>query len=134
MIERLTYVVETDRDVARVAADVEEKAREKGFRVLGSHDVQAMLAEKGFARGPMRIIEICNARAASRVLAADDMVSVFMPCRVSVFAREGKTVAAFLRPAALAEFFAGADLGTVPQEVDEVMRAIVEEAAGVRGA
>ncbi len=134
MIDRYTYVVTTDRDHAAVAAAVEEKAREKGFRVLVTHDVQAMLAEKGFQRGPLRIIEVCNARAASQVLAADDLVSVLMPCRVSVYTRDGKTVVALLRPAAIAEFFTGTDLGTVPTEIDEVMRSIVDEAAGVKGA
>ncbi len=57
MTERLAYVVRSAKPVDEVAAALEAKIAEKGFRVLGVHDVQAMLAEKGFERSPMRIVE-----------------------------------------------------------------------------
>lgn len=55
--ERLAYVVKSARPVDEVAADLQAKLAQRGFRVLGVHDVQAMLAEKGFAHAPMKLIE-----------------------------------------------------------------------------
>lgn len=56
------------------------------------------------------------------------MISIFMPCRISVFARGGETVIAALRPAGIREFFPEADLGGIPEEVDALVRAMVDEA------
>lgn len=50
-----------------------------------------------------------------------------MPCRISVFSRGGETVIAALRPAGIREFFPEADLGGTPEEVDALVRAIVDE-------
>ena len=54
---------------------IEAKAAEKGFRVLHTHDVAATLAEKGFPREPLKIVEICNAKYASQVLNRDVKIS-----------------------------------------------------------
>ncbi len=55
---------------------VEQKTSEKGFRVLHTHDVAATLAEKGFTREPLAIIEICNARYANEALNKDLSVAL----------------------------------------------------------
>ncbi|MDD4051621.1 MAG: DUF302 domain-containing protein, partial [candidate division Zixibacteria bacterium] len=60
----LDYTVESGRPFDAVVADVERVTAEKMFRVLHIHDVQATLAEKGFALGPLKIIEICNGKFA----------------------------------------------------------------------
>lgn len=57
MLEKLAYVVTSRKSVDEAVAALEAKAAEKGFRVLGVHDVRGMLAEKGFQRGEMRIVE-----------------------------------------------------------------------------
>jgi uncharacterized protein (DUF302 family) len=58
----------TDRSFDTAVAAIQKKAAEKGFRVLQTHDVAATLAEKGFPREPLKIIEVCNAKYASQVL------------------------------------------------------------------
>lgn len=63
--------VTTEKTFDQAVAAVEMKAAEKGFRVLHTHDVAATLAEKGFPRSPLKIIEICNAKYASQVLDRD---------------------------------------------------------------
>ena len=57
--------IESPRSFDDTVKAIEQKAAEKGFRVLHTHDVAATLAEKGFRRDPLKIIEICNARYAN---------------------------------------------------------------------
>jgi uncharacterized protein (DUF302 family) len=68
MKKQFQYTVETGKpfDIAEQA--VQQKTAEKGFRVLHTHNVAATLAEKGFSREPLQIVEICNARYASEAL------------------------------------------------------------------
>ncbi len=52
------YQVDTGKSFDAAVDAVQAKAVEKGFRVLGVHDVQATLADKGFQHEPMKIIEV----------------------------------------------------------------------------
>jgi uncharacterized protein (DUF302 family) len=82
--------VMTDKGFAEAVLAVEKKAAEKGFRVLHTHDVAATLAEKGFIREPLKIIEVCNAKYASQVLDKDVKISLMLPCPISVYVQDGK--------------------------------------------
>jgi uncharacterized protein (DUF302 family) len=70
------YAVESSKPFDETVKAVEQKTAEKGFRVLHTHDVAATLAEKGFPREPMKIIEICNARYANQALNKDSFTRV----------------------------------------------------------
>ena len=107
---------------------IERKASEKGFRVLHTHDVAATLAEKGFRRGPLKIIEICNARYANAVLEKDVKVSLMLPCPISVYEQKGKTFVSALLPSRIADFFPGAGMESIASEVEEAVLAIIKEA------
>jgi uncharacterized protein (DUF302 family) len=61
-MDRFDYTVESARGFDETVAAVEAISAEKGFRVLAVHDVKATLESKGFARDPMKIVEICNAK------------------------------------------------------------------------
>lgn len=127
-VPEMSYTVTTGKSFDEAVAAVEAKTAEKGFRVLHVHDVQATLKEKGFEREPMKIIEICNAKYAHRVLIADAAIGLFLPCKVNVYTKEGRTIISALRPTLLASFFPGTSLGEVPAEVDQIVRGIVDAA------
>jgi uncharacterized protein (DUF302 family) len=122
------YRVESKKSFPEAVAAVEAKTAQKGFRVLHVHDVQATLAEKGFQREPRKIIEVCNAKFAHRVLSKDMKVSLFLPCKINVFTQEGKTHLSALRPAAMPQFFPQSGIEGVAQEVDRIITNIVDEA------
>ncbi|HEY3316680.1 MAG TPA: DUF302 domain-containing protein [Bacillota bacterium] len=125
----MTYQVTSDKPFDEAVEAVKTRTAEKGFRVLHVHDVQATLAEKGFKQGPMKIIEVCNAKYANSVIQADPAISLFMPCKINVYRDEqGRTVLNALRPSTMATFFPGASLGTVPDDVDSIVRSIVDGA------
>ncbi len=120
--------VETQKPFEEAVFAIEKKAAEHGFRVLHTHDVAATLAEKGFPREPLKIIEICNAKYASRVLSKDVKISLMLPCPISVYVKEGKTHISTLLPSSIADFFPQAGIEDLAREVESVVLEIVEEA------
>jgi uncharacterized protein (DUF302 family) len=120
--------IESPRSFDDTVKAIEQKAAENGFRVLHTHDVAATLAEKGFLRKPLKIIEICNARYASAVLEKDVRVSLLLPCPISVYEQDGKTFVSALLPSRIADFFPGAGMEPIANEVEKTVLAIIGEA------
>ena len=125
----LEYNVNTDRAFTDVVKDVEKLAGEHNFRILHVHDVQATLAEKGFKREPLKIMEICNSKFAHEALQKDITVSLFMPCKINVYTEGGKTKIKAMRPAAIAEFLPEAGLAELARGVDKIIVDIVDRSA-----
>ena len=63
------------------------------------------------------------------VLEGDMSVSTALPCRISVYEREGKTILATLKPTALLALFGVPHLEHVAREVEDVIVQIMKEAA-----
>lgn len=125
----LDYTVRTDKPFADAVAAVVEKTAEHGFRVQFVHDVQETLAEKGFVREPLTIIEMCNAKFASKVLAADPKIGLMLPCPIMVYVENGEVIITTMRPTLIGGFFPEADIADTAAEVEQILRAIIDEAA-----
>ncbi|MGE0127635.1 MAG: DUF302 domain-containing protein [Blastocatellales bacterium] len=122
------YTVTTNKSFEEAVEAIQQKATENGFRVLHTHDVAATLAEKGFPREPLKIIEICNAKYASQVLDKDVKVSLMLPCPISVYVQAGKTYLSTLLPTSITEFFPQAGIEALASEVESVVLKIISEA------
>lgn len=122
------HTVTTEKPFAEVVLAIEKKSAENGFRVLHTHDVAATLAEKGFPREPLKIIEICNAKYASQVLNKDVKISLMLPCPISVYVQGGKTEISTLLPSSIADFFPHAGIEGLAAEVESVVLRIIEDA------
>lgn len=122
------YTVTTNKSFEEVVEAIQRRAAENGFRVLHTHDVAATLAEKGFPREPLKIIEICNAKYASQVLDKDVKVSLMLPCPISVYVQAGKTYLSTLLPTSITEFFPQAGIEALASEVESVVLKIISEA------
>lgn len=122
------HTVTTNKTFDGAVLAIEKKSAEKGFRVLHTHDVAATLAEKGFPREPLKIIEICNAKYASQVLNKDVKISLMLPCPISVYVQNGKTEISTLLPSSIADFFPHAGIEGLAAEVESVVLRIIEEA------
>ena len=122
------YTITTQKNPSLVAQALEQELTKAGFRILCTHDVRATLAEKGLEIGFMNIIEFCNAKAAYAVLKADPKMSLCLPCKISVYAQNNQTVISGMRPTVLPQFFPQANLGSLPQEIDEKIKAVIEAA------
>ena len=123
----MAYTAESSRGFDELVEDVQKKVAENGFRVLYVHDVQKTLQEKGFAFPGYKIIELCNGKLAHTVLQADREIGLMMPCKINVYEKEGKRFLSGMRPTLISEFFPSAGLGTIPEEVEEVIKKIIDE-------
>lgn len=123
----LTLVSAKDFDATVDAVIAETEAA--NFRVQFVHDVSATLAEKGFERERVTIVELCNAKYAAAVLAADVRIGLMLPCPVMVYEQAGTVMVATMRPTLIAQFFPAANLGSVPQDVETIIEGIITRAA-----
>jgi uncharacterized protein (DUF302 family) len=126
---QLDYTVATDKDFDQAVAAVEKATADAGFRVLFVHDVAATLAEKGFERERVSIVEMCNAKYASQVLAADVKIGLMLPCPIMVYAEQGRVYITTMRPTNIGAFFPQADISSVAAQVEKVLIDVIDSAA-----
>ncbi len=127
MTMEFAFKMESDKPFDTVVENIEKQTAEHKFRVLAVHDVQETLAEKGLEREPLKIIEICNAGFAHEALKKDIDVSLFMPCRYSVYTEDGKTVVKLGRPSIIAQMMPEAGLKELAEGVEETLKDIMKE-------
>jgi len=127
---QLDYTVSTTKDYASAVEAVTAAAEKHGFRVQFVHDVSGTLAEKGFEREPVTIVEMCNAGFAHKVLEKDLTIGLMLPCPVMVYEQAGTVSIATMRPSLIAQFFPEAEIDSVADEVEARMVSIIDEAAG----
>jgi len=121
------YTVTTGKSFEEAVVALEEETKKASFKVLYIHDVTATLKEKGFKIEPFKIIEICNAKSAYTALKADIKIGLCLPCKINVYQKDGKTYISGMRPVILSQFFTQANLGNLPNEVDEIIRGIIDK-------
>jgi uncharacterized protein (DUF302 family) len=124
---QIAHTLETSKPFEQVVSALETNTPKHQFRVLAVHDVQATLAEKGFQRGPLKIIEICNAKFAHQALQKDAEVALFMPCKFAVYAEGGKTIVKLGRPTMIAEVMPQAGLEELAAGVEATLKQIMRE-------
>jgi uncharacterized protein (DUF302 family) len=126
-MEQFDYTVESTKGFEETVAAIEAKSKEKGFNVLAVHNVKATLESKGFARAPMKIIEICNAKYVDRILAKDIKIALMLPCPVVVYEEKGGVMISTLRPRVIADFYPSPGVAEIAAEVDRIVLSIVDE-------
>jgi uncharacterized protein (DUF302 family) len=90
-----------------VPATVEKliaSAIQRGWQNPANHNLQQSLANSGKAVRPVQVVEICKPEYSGSMLEKSDerIVSVMMPCRISVYEKEdGRTYVAVLDMAAM---------------------------------
>jgi uncharacterized protein (DUF302 family) len=123
------YTIDSSLSLEDAVAAVERATAENAFRVLHVHDVAATLAEKGFQREPMRIVEVCNAKHAYAVLAADPKIALMLPCRIVVWTEAGRTKVSTVLPSVISAFYPEAGIEETAAQVERVLVAIIDAAA-----
>ena len=120
MENSFAYTIETDKPFSEVTENIETRVPGYKFRVLAVHDVQETLAEKGLERGPLKIIEVCNAGFAHKALQKDPNVALFMPCRYSVYVEGNKTIIKLARPSMIAQIMPEAGLDELASDHSDI--------------
>jgi len=125
----MDFTVESAKDFDETVKSVIAETEAVNFRVQFVHNVAATLSEKGFDRERVTIVELCNARYAHSVLAADVKIGLMLPCPIMVYAEADKVFVSTMRPTLIASFFPHADLGSVPGDVEQIILGIVKRSA-----
>lgn len=91
----MIYKITTKYPLETVKSQMEEQAKTVGFGVLGSYEFKKILQNKGYEiETDITVYELCNPAAAQAALNTAPEISVYLPCRLSVYEEEGKTVLA----------------------------------------
>lgn len=99
-----------------------QAAAKKDWQNPAVHNLQQSLAKSGKEVRPVQVVEICKPQYSGRMLELSDerIVSVMMPCRISVYEKaDGKTYVALLDMAATA--------ASLPLTVAEAIRGANDE-------
>jgi len=99
-----------------------KEAELKEWKVPALHDLQQSLAKSGKTVKPVKVIEICKPVYSGQMLELNDerIMSVMMPCRISVYLKDdGKTYTALVNDA---EMSAG-----MPGKIAKIMKAASDE-------
>lgn len=120
----------TGKSAAQAAADVQAVAKQHSFGTLHVYNLKETLTSKGFPQTEeCFVLEVCNPAQANKVLALDRAMNVALPCRISVYEKEGRTWIGMIRPAAmLALLSESAELKVIADEVEATMVKIIDGA------
>jgi uncharacterized protein (DUF302 family) len=122
--------ISTAKTVSEAAAALEAAVQANHFGVMQVHNLKATMAKKGveFERECL-IFEVCQPQQAKKVLDQDMSVSTALPCRISIYEEDGKTILATLKATTLLAMFNAPQLEVVAQEVEDTIVKIMKEAA-----
>src|ERR1022692_2733648 len=120
----------TERSVSEAAVALHAAVDANRFGVMQVHNLKETMAKKGveFERECL-IFEVCQPQQAKRVLDQNMSVSTALPCRISIYEEDGKTILATLKPTILLAMFQTPQLEGVAQEVEDTLVRIMSEAA-----
>jgi len=98
------------------------------FGVLATHNLREKMESKGvpFAR-ECRVIEVCNPGQAQVVLNQNIEISTALPCRISVYEENGRTILATIKPTMLLTMFNAPGAAATAKEVEDTMVRIMDE-------
>ena len=76
------------------------------------------------------MLEVCNPAQAARVLGMDMTLNLVLPCRLSIYQKEGRTWIGMVPPTDLLSLVSrDPAVESAARTVEEALRAIIDEAA-----
>ena len=107
-----------DKTVEMLIAEAENRE----WKVPAVHDLQQSLAKSGKMVKPVKVIEICKPEYSGQMLELNHerIISVMMPCRISVYEKDdGKTYVSLIN--------AGGLVAGLPSKIARVMKEASDE-------
>jgi len=124
------YTRVAEKSVPDAIAALEGALAKRKFSALWHLDMRAKLQEKGQAfDGEFHVFEVCSAPHAKVALETNLEVGYFLPCKMVVYSKDGKTYVGLLRPNLLIEMLGEERLQSLANHVEAELSAAVDEAA-----
>jgi len=119
----------TDKTVPEVVAALQLAVPAHHFGIMQVHNLKETMTKKGveFTRDCL-VFEVCQPQQAKKVLEQDMSISTALPCRISVYEEDGKTILATLKPTTLLAMFNAPQLAGAAQDVEDTIVAIMKQA------
>jgi uncharacterized protein (DUF302 family) len=108
------------------------EAERREWKVPMVHDLQHTLAKVGKTVAPVSVIEVCKPTYSGQILELNNerMISVMMPCRISVYEKEdGKTYISLVNSGDLAEGMPGTVktvMTAATNEIVEIVKSVIQ--------
>ncbi len=103
-----------------IKQEMEVKAKEHGFGLLKSYEFRNMLQEKGFPiQRDITVFELCNPKGAQSVLENLPELSVYLPCRISMYEKDGVSMLSIIHMKEMMEAS-----NTVSNDLEQLMKDI----------
>ena len=126
----ILHVREATGTVESVGNRLEAAVKSHHFGVIAIIDLQSKMAEKGVEFGrACKIYEVCNPVQAKQVLEKHMGISTALPCRIAVYEEGGQVKLGTMLPTETLGLFAVPELAPVAQEVEQAVKAMMDEAA-----
>lgn len=114
------YTVETEKDVEKAIEDLETSLKEEKFGVLWTFDIKDKLQEKGLEfEKEFKVLEVCNPHEAQKVLNENEMAGYFLPCKIVVYEKDGKTKMGMPKPSSLISMLGDPELERIAKDIEE---------------
>ena len=128
----ILYKKETLIPVDELEDRLKIAAKNNQFSVLNVTDLQAKIRSNNLDFKPKcKVFDICNPHRAMAVMESKMEISTALPCRISVYEKDGKTVVATLLPTQVLGMFGTDDLDSVAKSVENDLKKIIKEALGI---
>ncbi len=126
----MLITLSTDKTVSEAAAALQDAVDANHFGVMQVHNLKETMTKNGVAFDhECLIFEVCQPQQAKKVLDENMSISTALPCRISIYEEDGKTILATLKPTTLLAMFNTPQLKSVAQEVEDTIVKIMKEAA-----
>jgi uncharacterized protein (DUF302 family) len=124
------YIVETDKSFEQATTDLDAAVRRHQFGVLHVHDLGATLRSKGIAFAEQcQVFEVCSPQQPAKVLAIDMQLNMALPCRISVYSKDGKIHIGMIKPEQmLAQLSDDPRLAVIAAAVERATCEMIDEA------
>lgn len=122
-------IITSDKPFNEVCQALEEAVPAHKFGIVATHDLKATMNKKGVAfDAEVKVYEICNPMKAKAVLLEDMDLSTVLPCRISVFEKDGKTHIGMMNPTAMLKMLnPSTSLQAIAEEVEKTSLEIINQ-------
>ena len=124
------YIVESSKSFDQASADLDAAVKKHNFGVLHTHDLGNTLRGKGIAFAEQcKVFEVCNPGQAAKVMATDMRLNMALPCRISVYTENGKTLIGMITPEQMLSTLSDDPaLAQIGKEVEKMTMQMIDEA------
>jgi uncharacterized protein (DUF302 family) len=111
---KMFIVEESKLNFNETVEAITKSAAENKWNIPQLYDLQATMSKNGYEVKPVKVFSLCKPDHAYQILGStqERFVSALMPCRVSVYEKDGKTYISMLN-AKLFSKFMGKNIGKV---------------------